>query len=199
MTISEVRFQTPGRAFYTQGIALSALGIALIACGVVIVAIEPWNLVHAIYIVSGIFVGLVGVGFTLLVWFLYAWGAISTWWLWRQFRPPAVVIDASGVRYLAARRPVLVPWPDIEKVGLERSVFRHRVVTKVLLRLAPGAALLRDHAIPVPASRSLNVGTMSRIAVPEDTALRFLAATAKTRLEITEVDRRTPAASPARD
>lgn len=198
MTINELRFRTPGLAFYAQGIALSALGIALMVGGVVIVVIDPWNLIGDIYILSGVFLGLVGVAFTLLVWFLYVWGTISTWRLWRQFRPPAVVIDASGVRYLAARRAVLVPWPDIEKLGLERTVFRNRVVTRVLLRLAPGAALLRDGAITVPASHSLNVGTMSRLAVPEDIALRFLAATAGPRLEITEVDRRNPAANPGR-
>jgi hypothetical membrane protein len=64
VTISEVRFESPGRTFYTQGLALSALGIGLIAFGVLFVIIEPWNPGHAIYVVSAVFAALVGVAFT---------------------------------------------------------------------------------------------------------------------------------------
>jgi hypothetical protein len=178
---------------------LSALGIGLIAFGVLFVIIEPWNPGHAIYVVSAVFAALVGVAFTVLVWFIFVWGAISTWQLWRQLRSPAVVVDASGVRYLGVRRPARVAWPDVEKVDLHRTVFPNRVVTRVVLRLAPGAALLRDPAIRVGADRSLLIGTMATVDVPEDSALRFLAAAAGDRLEITEDDRRKPAAGPARD
>jgi hypothetical protein len=198
VTISEVRFASPGRTFYVQGLAFTALGVGLIAFGLLFVVIEPRNLTHAVYIASAVFVVLAGAALTLLVWFIFIGGAISTWQRWRQFRPPAVVVDAAGVRYLAPRRPAVVPWPDIEKVSLNRTVFRNRVVTRVVLLLDPGAALLRDSAIPVPASRFLGVGTMATADVPVGTALRFLAALAGDRLEVTEVDRRKPAADPAR-
>jgi hypothetical protein len=189
MTISELRFRTHGLRFYAQGIAWSAFGIALIVGSVAVVVFAPRNLVGGIDILSGVFFGVVGVAFTLLIWFLYVLGLITAWRQWRQLRPPAVVIDASGIRYLAARRPVLVPWTDVQQVGMRRTNYRTRVATKIFMRLTPGAALLRDGTITVPASRYLNVGRLSELAVPEDIAVRFLSETAGSRLEITEVDR----------
>jgi hypothetical protein len=58
---------------------------------------------------------------------------------------------------------------------------------------------MRDGAITVPASRYLNVGLLSELAVPENVAARFLSETAGSRLEITEVDRRDPVVNRGRD
>jgi hypothetical protein len=190
VTISELRFRAPGLRFYAQGLTVCAFGIAAIAWGVAIVVVNPWNWIGVISTLGGVILGVAGVVLCLLVWFIYVWGTVTTWRRWRQLRPPAVVIDASGIRYLAARRPVLVPWPDIEQVGLRRTVFRNRVVAKVFLRLASGAGLVKRDVITVPASRSLNVGLLSDADVPQDLAMRFLAEMAGPRLEITEVDRR---------
>lgn len=195
MTVSELRFRTPGTRFYAQGLSLSAVGFALIAWGAIVVAFDPWNWAGPIILLGGVYVGVLGVVLTLLVWFIYVWGTITTWRHFRQLRPPAVVMDASGVRYLAPRRPVFVPWPDVERVGLRRIIFRNRVVTKVFLRLTPDAGLLRDGTVAVPASRSVNVGLLSELEVPEDIAMRFLEETVGSRLEVTIDDRRKPAAS----
>lgn len=192
MAISELRFPSPALKFYVEGLGWSALGLALIAWGAVVVAFDPWNWTGAVFILGGTFTAALGVVFTVLIWFIFVLGTVTAWRRWRQLRPPAVVIDATGIRYLPYRGPVLVPWPDVEQLGLRRSIFRNRVVTKVFIRLSPGAALLRDGAMTVPASRSLNVGLLSDLAVPEDIAVQFLGETAGSRLRVTEIDRRTP-------
>lgn len=192
MAISELRFRSPGLKFYVQGLGWSALGFALIAWGAVVVAFDPWNWKGAVFILGGICTAGLGVVFTLLIWFIYASGTIMTWRQWRQLRPPAVVIDAAGIRYLAPRRPVSIPWPDVEKVGMRRIIFRGRVISQVFIRLRPAAALLGD-AIAIPADGKVRVGRLSDLTVPEDTAVRFLEESSGSRLEITIDDRRTPA------
>lgn len=188
--MTELRFSSPGWKFYSQGLTVSALGIVLVVWGVVIIAVDPWNWVGVISMLGGGMSAAAGLALLLFVWFIYVYGIFTSWRKWRQFRPPTVAVDADGVRYQAPRRPVTVPWADIEQVMVDRIIFPRRVVTKVALRLTPGAALIRDGVIQVPASRYLNVGLMSDLDVPEDVAQEFLSDTAGPRLEIKEDDRR---------
>lgn len=192
MTTNELRFPAPGARFYVSGISLSIIGLALIAWGVVILAFDPWNWPEAIFLLGGIFVAVLGAVFCSFVWFTLAWGTFTTWRNWRQLRAPSVIIDATGVRYLASRRPTAIPWSDIEQLGVRRSIFRNHVVTKIFLRLMPSATLLRDGIVPANANRYLNIGLASDLPVPEETAVRFLQETAGSRLKVTEVNRRTP-------
>jgi hypothetical protein len=191
MTTSELRFRAPGLNFYVGGFGISVLGLVLVAVGVIDVVFDPWNWAGVIYLLGGIWTTVLGAGLTLLVWFLFIWGTITNWQRWGQFRLPAVVIDDAGVRYLVARGPVLIPWLDIEQICLDRTIIRdNRIVTKVSLRLAPDAALLRDGVHTVNSNRYLNIGTASNLSVRENVAVRFLAEHVGSRLEITEVDRR---------
>lgn len=190
MLVTELRFSSPGWKFYSQGITVSVFGIGLAVWGVVIVAVDPWNWVGAISMLGGAISAAAGVALLLLVWFIFIYGMIKAWRDWKQFRPPAVVVDAEGAHYQAPHRPVLVSWPEIEGVHVNRAVFPKKNVTKVSLRLIPDAVLIREGLVHVPASRYLNVGLLSDTAVPEDAALAFLAAAAGTRFELTETDRR---------
>lgn len=189
--MTELYFRAPSRKSYAQGLGLSLIGIGCLAWGVVTLAITPWSLAGILPLAGGVFLVLLGVAFTLFVWFMFAYGMVTAWRDWRQFRVPDAVISSAGVRYLAPRRPVLVPWPDIEEVAVKHTLLsKNNVVTKVSLRLSTGAASLRDGLVHVSASRSLNVGLASDADVSESALLQFLADTAGDRLKITEVDRR---------
>lgn len=198
MTVNELYFPVPGRKSFAQGLSLSVIGIGFLAWGVAGMAVTPWSWAGIIPLLGGVLAVGVGLGVILLVWFTFIYGTITIWRRWRQFRPPAVTIDATGVRYLATHRPALIPWPDIEQVHLTRTIFPKRNVTKASLRLAPGAALLREGPVNVPATRYLNIGMMADLDVPEDTAVRFLEDTAGTRLQVTETLHRTAAANSGR-
>jgi hypothetical protein len=190
MTTSELRFRSPGLSFYSGNLGISVLGLALVVFGLFDLAVDPWNWGGALFILGGVFVTLLGAALALFVWFTLILGTVSSWRQWRQFRPPAVVIDDSGVRYLASRGPVLIPWLDIEQICLDRTILRASVVTKVSLRLAPHAALLHDGKRALHPDRYLNIGLAADLSVPESVAVGFLAQTAGSRLEITEEDRR---------
>lgn len=193
MTVSELYFSATGREFYARGIAVTLIGVGFLACGLAGVVFIPWTWSNALPLAGGAFCVVLGGAFLLFAWLAVVYGTITVWRRWRQFRQPAAIINGSGVRYLAIRRPVQIPWPDIEEINWDRTILSRSVVTKVDLRLVPDAAVLHDGPVKVPATRYLNVGMMSDLDVPEDTAVRFLAETAGPRLQITETDRRTPA------
>lgn len=188
--MTELRFPSPGWKFYGQGITLSVFGVVLAAWGIVTIAVDPWNWVGVISMLGGGISVVAGAGILLLVWFLYVYGVITSWRDWRQFRPPTVIINSSGAHYRAPRRPVVVEWADIEQVRVNRTIFPKKNVTKVSLQLMPGAALIREGRVRVPASRYLNVGLLSDLTVPEEQAMTFLEETAGTQLELSETDRR---------
>lgn len=190
---TELRFRSPGWKFYGQGLAWSALTVAVSAWGWIGVALVPGDWIGILSKLGGVILGLSGTVMTLFIWGISIGGTIWTWHRWRQLRPPAVVIDDSGIRYLARRRPVFVPWPDVERLVLHRTIRRRRVISSVALYLIPDAALLRDGPIAIPPRRSLNVSTFETLTVPEDVAVRFLEETAGSRLEVEVDDRRDPA------
>ncbi|MBO0804075.1 MAG: hypothetical protein J2P25_13500 [Nocardiopsaceae bacterium] len=190
MEVSELRFRPPGWKAYLNGIELSAIGLAVIAWGAAVVAWNPWSWRGAILFLSGIGVGAMGAAFTLLTWFIIAFGMVTSWRRWRRLRPPVKIVDASGIHYLSPRRPVFVPWSDVEQVILRRNIFPKRVISSVFIRFAPGAALLRDGTFRVPADHSLSIGPLAAVSVPEDVAVRFLEEIAGPRLEVETEDRR---------
>lgn len=190
LTVTELRFPSPGLKIYVQGLGLSLFGIVLAAWGVVIILVDPWDWVGVMSMLGGGVIAGAGILLLLFVWFLYISGTISAWRNWRQLRRPTVVVNAEGAHYQAPRRPVFIPWPDVEEVVVKRAIFPKQVVTKVYLRLTPQAALLRDGLIRVPSSRDLSIGTISDPDVSEERAVRFLEELAGPRLQLTETDRR---------
>jgi hypothetical protein len=196
--MSELRFPAPSRRVYGQGVGWTVLGVLLLVWGIVVIAANPLNWAGAVFVIGGVFVGCLGLLVILLVWAIFALGTAAAWRNFRQLRPPDVVVDDFGVRYLASRRPVAIPWGDIERVGVERVIFPDRTISQVSVRLAPGAALLHDGRFTVPSDRALKVGLLAELAVPEDTAMRFLEEKAERRLEIKVDDRRVTAEGRAR-
>lgn len=198
LTVTELRFPSSGWKFYSQGITVSIVGVLVAVLGVVIIVVDPWNWVGVISMLGGGVAAGAGTIIVLLVCFMYVYGGVTNWRDWRQFHPPAVIVDHAGAHYQARRNSILVPWPDVERVKVNRTVFPKKNVTKVSLYLMPEAALIREGLVHVPASRYLNVGMLSELAVPEDAAVHFLAEIAGTKLELSETDRRPQTASSGR-
>jgi len=196
--MTELRFPFHGWKVYRQGFGLSLLGIGFVALGLAVLNFIAWkwSAYSVAAIAGGIFSLLVGIALLLLIWFAFIYGTINVWLRWRQLRAPTVVIDADGVRFLAARRPALVPWQDVEEIHLNRSFLPRSITTKVSVRLTPDAEVVRHGPVNVPKARYLNIGLMSDLDVPESTAEQFLTDTAGSRLRVTETDRRTPSATP---
>jgi hypothetical protein len=191
MTTSELRFRSPGWAFYRQGLGLAVIDLFIVAMVVIEVVNYPRSWTGPVVVAV---LGLLCMSVFMFTWFVLMWEANKTWRQWRQFRPPAVLIDDAGVRYLAARGPVLIPWADIEEILVKRTLRRAEVVTKVSLRLAPGAVLLMPDGVKTgPVNRNLNIGRAADMSVSESVALDFLSETAGSRVRVTEDFRRTSA------
>lgn len=194
MTVSELRFPKPGLKFYSQVFVWTAIGLAIIAWGSVGPAFNAPRWSGLLYWISGVSVIIMGLVLIGLVWLIFAALTYGVWRTFRQLRPPTVLIDASGVNYLAARRPRYIPWTDIEQASLERTIFRGSVLSYVHVRLTPGAAIFDDigYRPAISADRKVQVGRLKDLAVSEDAVLRFLEKTSGTSVEITEDDRRRP-------
>lgn len=195
MTVTELRFPSPSWRFHIRGLSVSILGIGFLALGLAALSFVSWKPSSFFFIAGGIFSTLLGIATIVLVWFTFIYGTAIIWIRWRQLRRPAAIIDADGIRYLAARRPTRIPWSDIEEVRLDRDLRPGTVVTKASVRVLPEAAVLRDGPVKVPGTRYLNIGLMSDLGIPEDCAVGFLEDTAGPRLKVTETDRRTPSAA----
>lgn len=193
--VTELCFPAPGWKVYNRGFSLSLLGAGFIALGLADLSFISWRWSSFLFIAGGVFSFLLGIAILLLIWFTFTYGTINIWRRWRQLRQPTAVINATGIRFLAVRRPALVPWQDVEEVRLDRDLLPGSIVTKVSMRLMPSAELVRNGPVNVPGNRYLNIGLMSDLDIPEDVAQQFLADTAGPRLRINESDHRTPSAT----
>jgi hypothetical protein len=118
-------------------------------------------------------------------------GTVQTWYFWRQFIYPNSVIDAAGIRFEARRRPIMIPWAQIESLDLKRMIrnakYKRGVTTMLKVRVLPDAAVLHTDASPIPADRWLQLGTLEQEAdVPFAEAVDILKRLADSRLEISE-------------
>lgn len=175
--MNELRFRAADWTFYRREIAGSALGAAAVIAVLPARKAFAWisdptpgsGLPHLAYAELGIIALAIGAALIVPAAIRMLRTAGTAWRRWRQFTPPAVVLDADGVHY-QARRPAVVPWTDIEEILLDRST--------AALRLAPGAALLEDGGFSVPRNRYLDIGPMSSAEAPRPAAFRFLQETA---------------------
>jgi hypothetical protein len=196
---TELRFEASGWRTYAGILKVIGVGLIFVLLGGFCIA---WNLPSggniSLVVVGAIdaFLGLLVIGLAL---FLVGATTILACVKWRQLRLPAVLVDASGVHYLAPRRPLSIPWSDIEQVGLHRTVYRsrsrsrsynRRVDTGLFVRLRPDSTALDDSPLPLPADRVLRLGDLSKLPVPEDFAVRFLEKTTGSPVEVTVTDRR---------
>lgn len=195
MTLNELRFPFPGWKFYIRGFGLSALGLGFLGLGLADLAFVSWKRASVLFIAGGVFALLLGLAIIVLIWFTFLYGTINIWLRWQQPRRPSVIVNADGARFLASRRPVHIPWRDVEEIHLNRSLLPGSVVTKVSMRLTPSATAVHDGPVNVPGTRYLNIGLMSDLDVPEDAAQQFFSDTVGPRLRITETDRRTPSSA----
>jgi hypothetical protein len=204
---AELRFKSPGWNFYGGTVLL------LWIVGVVL-ATFYWGL-EALVLIEGpdyeifglnrqvgivnqlwaVFMGAVGTFLAVGVTGLTIYGTAQTWRYWRQLRSPGAVVDHEGIRFEARRRPIMVPWSHIERLELNRSVFKAKVRTKIKtstasrlrMRVSSDSALLRTGASPIPADRWLMVGSFeSDVDVSYESAVDFLKRVASSRLEIIE-------------
>jgi hypothetical protein len=199
---TELRIKAPGWNFYGWTFLIWLLGVVL--------AVFYWGL-EAVVLVYGpdyqvggldyrvgivnqswaILVGGVGTLLTLSISGLAIYGAAQSWRHWRRFRLPGVVVDADGIRFEARRRPLMIPWPQVERLELKRSVFKHKSTTRYLsrlrVRLSPGSDVLRADASPVSTNRWLYIGHLEEhISVSYEDAIEILKRTAGLRLELIE-------------
>ena len=195
MTVSELRFPAPGWKVYSQFFVWTAIGLVIVAWGVVVIVFNPLSWRGVIFWISGSFVAFMGLVLIALVWFIFGAGTFATWKSCRQLRPPTIVIDASGVSYLATRRPRHIPWADIEQAILKRKILRDQVLSGVYVRLVPNAAIYDDvsYRPAISADRKVRLGGLKEISLPEDAALQFLEEVSGGPVEIAIDDRR-PAA-----
>lgn len=189
--MTELRFETQGWSHYGWGLIFLGVGIVFVLMGGLTAIWNPLSWGGAMYIVAGVGVAAVGLLFVVLILAIYVGGTIEAWRKWRQLRYPAVLVDASGIRYLARRRPLLIPWADVEQVGLDRTILRTGYVdARFSARLRPGSAVLNSGSVPIPADRVVRLGALSQVSAPEDVVVRFLEGAAGLPLTVTEVDRR---------
>lgn len=118
-------------------------------------------------------------------------GSVRTWHFWRQLLYPRAVVDAAGIRFEARRRPIMIPWAQVETLDLERKISESRYKTGIVsileMRVLPDAAVLHTDPSPIPADRWLQLGNLERDAdVPYDEAVDILKRLAGARLKITE-------------
>ena len=118
-------------------------------------------------------------------------GTVHTWYFWRQLIYPGAVVDAGGIRFEARRRPIMIPWAQIETLDLKRMIrnakYKRGVTTMLKARVLPDAAVLHTDPSPIPADRWLQLGTLEQEAdVPYEEAVDILKRLAGARLEISE-------------
>ena len=188
---TELRFNTPGWKYYGKDAAWLALlgGFSVFVWAAEAVAQwgGPQYRVGIFYQLRGLYIGLITTAITVFASVLIVGTVIRTWRRWRQLRPPAVIIDTAGVRFAARRRPIAIPWHDVEELELRRDKLRTRIISYVWLRLTPNASVLNGS--PRDKDRNYNVGGFDRISVPDQIAMEILRRIAGPRLEIEEHDR----------
>jgi hypothetical protein len=134
---------------------------------------------------------------------LVAFGTVRTVYFWRQLRYPGAVIDAGGVRFTARRRPITIPWAQVEALKLERTISESRYKTSIVstlsMRVLPDAPVLHADACPIPAHRRLRLGSLERdVNATYEEAVDILRRLAGDRLEITEERSRVGQRAPER-
>jgi hypothetical protein len=118
-------------------------------------------------------------------------GTVQTWYFWRQLIYPKAVVDTAGIRFEAHRRPIMIPWAQIETLKLERKFRESRtkngVTSMLTVHVLPDAAVLQTVPSPIPAERWLQLGDLERDAdVPYEEAIGILRRLAGPLLEVTE-------------
>ena len=113
-------------------------------------------------------------GTTLLAALASGWEAARTWWRWHQLRPPAAVIDTSGVRYRRCGQEILLPWSDIEGLIVREPSLLIRLSGEAVRRLGGAALGAAGPRIRVPEDRTLPVGDLGQAGAPRDAILASL-------------------------